>query len=128
ELEGVMVSFYEGEFDILLCTTIIESGLDIPNVNTILIDDADKLGLSQLHQLRGRVGRSSRQAYCYLLYKPFKELTETAEKRLQAIREFTDLGAGFRIAMRDMEIRGAGNLLGAEQHGQMAYVRFGLDC
>jgi transcription-repair coupling factor (superfamily II helicase) len=128
ELEDVMVSFYEGEYDILLSTTIIESGLDIPNVNTILINDADHFGLSQLHQLRGRVGRSSRQAYCYLLYKPFKELTETAEKRLQAIREFTDLGAGFKIAMRDMEIRGAGNLLGGEQHGQMVSVGFDLYC
>jgi transcription-repair coupling factor (superfamily II helicase) len=128
ELEDVMVSFYEGEHDILLCTTIIESGLDIPNVNTILINDADRLGLSQLHQLRGRVGRSSRQAYCYLLYKPFKELSETAEKRLQAVREFTELGAGFKIAMRDMEIRGAGNLLGGEQHGNMISVGFDLYC
>jgi transcription-repair coupling factor (superfamily II helicase) len=128
ELEDVMLSFYEGEYDILVCTTIIESGLDIPNVNTILINDADRLGLSQLHQLRGRVGRSSRQAYCYLLYKPFKELSETAEKRLQAVREFTDLGAGFQIAMRDMEIRGAGNLLGGEQHGNMVSVGFDLYC
>lgn len=128
ELEDVMLSFYEGEYDILLCTTIIESGLDIPNVNTILINDADRLGLSQLHQLRGRVGRSSRQAYCYLLYKPFKELSETAEKRLTAIREFTDLGAGFNIAMRDLEIRGAGNLLGGEQHGNMVSVGFDLYC
>jgi transcription-repair coupling factor (superfamily II helicase) len=128
ELEDVMLSFYEGEYDILACTTIIESGLDIPNVNTILINDADRYGLATLHQLRGRVGRSSRQAYCYLLYKPFKELTETAEKRLQAVREFTDLGAGFKIALRDMEIRGAGNLLGAEQHGQMAAVGFDLYC
>jgi transcription-repair coupling factor (superfamily II helicase) len=128
ELEDVMLAFYEGEFDILVCTTIIESGLDIPNVNTVLINDADRFGLSQLHQLRGRVGRSSRQAYCYLLYKPFKELTETAEKRLQAIREFTDLGAGFQIAMRDLEIRGAGNLLGGEQHGNMESVGFNLYC
>jgi transcription-repair coupling factor (superfamily II helicase) len=128
ELEDVMLSFYEGEYDILISTTIIESGLDIPNVNTILINNADQLGLSQLHQLRGRVGRSSRQAYCYLLYKPFKELSETAEKRLQAIREFTDLGAGFKIAMRDMEIRGAGNLLGGEQHGNMVSVGFDLYC
>ncbi len=128
ELEDVMVSFYEGEFDILVCTTIIESGLDIPNANTILINNADTLGLSQLHQLRGRVGRSSVQAYCYLLYRPFKELSETAEKRLQAVREFTDLGAGFKIAMRDMEIRGAGNLLGGEQHGNMVSVGFDLYC
>jgi transcription-repair coupling factor (superfamily II helicase) len=128
ELEDVMVALYEGEFDILVSTTIIENGLDIPNVNTILINDADKMGLSQLHQLRGRVGRSSRQAYCYLLYRPFKELTETAEKRLAAVREFTELGAGFRIAMRDMEIRGAGNLLGGEQHGHMISVGFDLYC
>jgi transcription-repair coupling factor (superfamily II helicase) len=128
ELEDVMVSFYEGEYDILLATTIIESGLDIPNVNTIMINDADRFGLSQLHQLRGRVGRSSVQAYCYLLYKPFKELTETAEKRLQAVREFTELGAGFKIAMRDMELRGAGNLLGGEQHGNMVSVGFDLYC
>ncbi|MGV3721060.1 MAG: transcription-repair coupling factor [Actinomycetota bacterium] len=128
ELEDVMLSFYEGEYDILLSTTIIESGLDIPNVNTILINDADRFGLSQLHQLRGRVGRSAVQAYCYLLYKPFKELTETAEKRLQAVREFTELGAGFKIAMRDMELRGAGNLLGGEQHGNMVSVGFDLYC
>jgi transcription-repair coupling factor (superfamily II helicase) len=128
ELEDVMVSFYEGEYDILLATTIIESGLDIPNVNTIMINDSDRFGLSQLHQLRGRVGRSSVQAYCYLLYKPFKELTETAEKRLQAVREFTELGAGFKIAMRDMELRGAGNLLGGEQHGNMVSVGFDLYC
>jgi transcription-repair coupling factor (superfamily II helicase) len=128
ELEDVMVSFYEGEYDILLSTTIIESGLDIPNVNTILINDADRFGLSQLHQLRGRVGRSAVQAYCYLLYKPFKELTETAEKRLQAVREFTELGAGFKIAMRDMELRGAGNLLGGEQHGNMVSVGFDMYC
>lgn len=128
ELEEVMLDFYEQKFDILLCTTIIENGLDIPNVNTMIINDADHLGLSQLHQLRGRVGRSSRQAYCYLLYKPYKELTETAEKRLQAVREFTDLGAGFRIALRDLEIRGAGNLLGGEQHGFMVSVGFDLYC
>ncbi len=128
ELEDVMLSFYDGEFDVLVCTTIIESGLDIPNVNTILIHNADFLGLSQLHQLRGRVGRSSRQAYCYLLYQPAKELSETAQQRLDAIREFTDLGAGFNIAMRDMEIRGAGNLLGAEQHGNMISVGFDLYC
>ena len=126
DLEEVMLDFYDGEYDILCCTTIIESGLDVPNVNTIIINDADHLGLAQLHQLRGRVGRSSKQAYCYLLYKPFKELTEVAEKRLQAVREFTELGAGFRIAMRDMEIRGAGNLLGGEQHGFIVSVGFDL--
>src|SRR5205085_8915529 len=125
-LEEVMLDFYDGEYDILCCTTIIESGLDVPNVNTIVINDADHLGLAQLHQLRGRVGRSSKQAYCYLLYKPFKVLTEVAEKRLQAVREFTELGAGFRIAMRDMEIRGAGNLLGGEQHGFIVSVGFDL--
>jgi transcription-repair coupling factor (superfamily II helicase) len=128
DLEEVMLDFYDHEFDILVCTTIIESGLDIPRVNTIIVNDADHLGLSQLHQLRGRVGRSSVQAYCYLLYKPFKQLTEVAEKRLQALRDFTDLGAGFKIALRDMEIRGAGNLLGGEQHGFMISVGFDLYC
>jgi transcription-repair coupling factor (superfamily II helicase) len=128
DLEEVMLDFYDHEFDILVSTTIIESGLDIPNVNTIVINDADRLGLAQLHQLRGRVGRSSRQAYCFLLYKPLKQLTEVAEKRLQALREFAELGAGFKIALRDMEIRGAGNLLGAEQHGSMVAVGFDLYC
>jgi transcription-repair coupling factor (superfamily II helicase) len=128
DLEEVMLDFYDREFDILLSTTIIESGLDIPNVNTIVIHDADHMGLAQLHQLRGRVGRSSRQAYCFLLYKPMKQLTEVAEKRLQALREFAELGAGFKIALRDMEIRGAGNLLGAEQHGFMVAVGFDLYC
>src|SRR5262249_32387482 len=128
DLEEVMLDFYDQKFDILVCTTIIENGLDIPNVNTMVVNDADHLGLAQLHQLRGRVGRSSRQAYSYLLYRPFKELTEVAEKRLQAIREFTDLGAGFRIALRDLEIRGAGNLLGGEQHGFMVSVGFDLYC
>jgi transcription-repair coupling factor (superfamily II helicase) len=128
ELEDVMLDFYEHKFDLLLCTTIIENGLDIPNANTMIMNDADHLGLAQLHQLRGRVGRSVRQAYCYLLYKPFKELTETAEKRLQAVRDFTDLGAGFRIALRDLEIRGAGNLLGGEQHGFLVSVGFDLYC
>jgi len=128
ELERVMMDFYEHKFDILICTTIIESGLDIPNANTIVINEADKLGLAQLYQLRGRVGRSDRQAYAYMIYKPDKVLTEIAEKRLDAIREFTDLGSGFRIAMRDLEIRGAGNLLGAEQSGQMAAVGFDLYC
>jgi transcription-repair coupling factor (superfamily II helicase) len=128
DLEEVMLAFYDHEFDILACTTIIESGLDIPRSNTIIINDADHLGLAQLHQLRGRVGRASQQAYCYLLYKPFKQLTEVAEKRLQAVRDFTELGAGFKIALRDMEIRGAGNLLGAEQHGFMISVGFDLYC
>jgi len=128
ELERVMMDFYEHKFDILVCTTIIESGLDIPNANTIIINDSDKLGLAQLYQLRGRVGRSDRQAYAYLLYRPDKILTEIAEKRLDAIREFTDLGSGYRIALRDLEIRGAGNLLGQEQSGQMAAVGFDLYC
>ena len=128
ELERVMMDFYEHKFDVLVCTTIIESGLDIPNANTIIVNDADKLGLAQLYQLRGRVGRSDRQAYAYLLYRPDKMLTEVAEKRLDAIREFTDFGSGYRIAMRDLEIRGAGNLLGAEQSGQMAAVGFDLYC
>lgn len=128
ELERVMMDFYEHKFDVLVCTTIIESGLDIPNANTIIINEADKLGLAQLYQLRGRVGRSDRQAYAYLIYKPDKVLSEIAEKRLDAIREFTELGSGFRIAMRDLEIRGAGNLLGAEQSGQVAAVGFDLYC
>jgi len=128
ELERVMMDFYEHRFDVLVCTTIIESGLDIPNANTIVINESDKLGLAQLYQLRGRVGRSDRQAYAYLLYRPDKIISEVAEKRLDAIREFTELGSGFRIALRDLEIRGAGNLLGAEQSGQMAAVGFDLYC
>lgn len=128
DLEQVMMDFYEHKFDVLVCTTIIESGLDIPNANTIIVNEADKLGLAQLYQLRGRVGRSDRQAYAYLLFRTDKVLSEIAEKRLDAIREFTELGSGFRIAMRDLEIRGAGNLLGAEQSGQMAAVGFDLYC
>ncbi len=128
ELEAVMLRFVRREVDVLVCTTIIESGLDIPNVNTILIDNAPYMGLAQLYQLRGRVGRSPRQAYCYLLFDPRRMLTETAEKRLEAIREFTQLGSGFQIALRDLEIRGAGNLLGAEQHGFMISVGFDLYC
>ncbi len=128
ELERVMMDFYDGKFDVLVCTTIIESGLDIPNANTIVINDSDKLGLAQLYQLRGRVGRSDRQAFAYLLHRPNKQLTDIAEKRLAAIREFTDLGSGFRVAMRDLEIRGAGNLLGTQQSGNMAAVGFDLYC
>lgn len=128
ELEDVMVGFYNGDFDVLLCTTIIENGLDVPLANTIIIDGAENFGLSQLYQMRGRVGRSSRLAYAYFLYKKDRVLTEIAQKRLQAIRDFTELGAGFKIAMRDLEIRGAGNLLGAEQHGQIAGVGFALYC
>ena len=114
--------------DVLVCTTIIESGLDMPNVNTIIVEDADKMGLSQLYQLRGRVGRSNRLAYAYITYKRDKILSEIAEKRLQAIKEFTEFGSGFKIAMRDLEIRGAGNLLGPEQHGHMESVGYDMYC
>ncbi|MGE5576170.1 MAG: transcription-repair coupling factor [Syntrophothermus sp.] len=127
-LEQVMMDFLRGEYDILLSTTIIESGLDIPNVNTLIVYDADKMGLAQLYQLRGRVGRSNRVAYAYFTYRKDKILTEEAEKRLQAIKEFTELGSGFKIAMRDLEIRGAGNILGPEQHGFIASVGFDLYC
>lgn len=128
DLENVMLDFMEQQYDILVCTTIIESGLDIPSVNTIIINDADKLGLAQLYQLRGRVGRSDVQAYAYCLYKPQKILSEQAQGRLKAIREFTSLGSGYQIALRDMEIRGVGNILGAEQHGHMIAVGFDLYC
>lgn len=128
ELEVIMEDFIEGEIDVLVCTTIIETGLDIPNVNTIIIQDADKMGLSQLYQLRGRVGRSNRTSYAYFMYRKDKVLQEMAEKRLQTIREFTEFGSGFRIAMRDLEIRGAGSLLGAEQHGHMETVGYDLYC
>lgn len=128
QLEDAMIAFFEGECDVLLCTTIVENGLDVPLANTIIIDGADHFGLSQLYQMRGRVGRSSRLAYAYFLYRPEKALSEVAEKRLQAIRDFTELGAGFKIAMRDLEIRGAGNLLGAEQHGHIAGVGFATYC
>lgn len=128
QLEQVMLEFLEGEYDVLLCTTIIETGLDIPNVNTLIVDEADRMGLSQLYQLRGRVGRSHRLAYAYFTYRRDKVLTEVAEKRLQAIREFTEFGSGFKIAMRDLEIRGAGNFLGPEQHGHMMAVGFDMYC
>lgn len=128
QIESVMVDFYEGNYDLLLCTSIVENGLDVPNANTIIIYDADRLGLSQLYQMRGRVGRSRRRAYAYFMYRPDKLLTETAEKRLQAIKEFTELGAGFKLAMRDLEIRGAGNLLGSQQHGNIAAVGFAMYC
>lgn len=128
ELEKIMIDFINGESDVLVSTTIIESGIDIPNANTILILDADKLGLAQLYQLRGRVGRSNRIAYAYLMYKKDSVLSETAEKRLRAIKEFTEFGAGFKVAMRDLEIRGAGNLLGTEQHGHMLDVGYELYC
>ena len=127
-LENTMLEFLEGKYDVLLCSTIIENGLDITNVNTIVIYDADKLGLSQLYQLRGRVGRGARLGYAYLTYRENKVLTEVADKRLAAIREFTQFGAGFKIAMRDLEIRGAGELLGAEQSGHMAEVGYELYC
>ena len=128
ELEKKMYDFISGETDVLVSTTIIETGLDISNVNTMIIFDADNLGLSQLYQLRGRVGRSNRTSYAFLLYRKGKYLSEVAEKRLHAIREFTELGSGFKIAMRDLEIRGAGNLLGAEQHGHMQAVGYDLYC
>jgi transcription-repair coupling factor (superfamily II helicase) len=125
-LEDTMMAFYQKEFDVLVCTTIVESGLDIPNVNTILIDNSDKFGLSQLYQLRGRVGRSRTQAYAYLLYQRNKVLSTIAEQRLGAVREFSDLGSGYKIALRDLELRGAGNLLGAEQSGTVAQIGFDL--
>lgn len=128
QLEQVMLDFYSGKYDVLLSTTIIENGLDIPRANTLLVCDADHFGLAQLYQLRGRVGRSNRLAYAYFMYQPSKVLSEVAEKRLTAIREFTEFGSGFKIAMRDLEIRGAGNLLGAEQHGNMAAVGYALYC
>ena len=128
ELEKIMLDFVDGEIDVLVSTTIIETGLDIPNANTMIIHDADRMGLSQLYQLRGRVGRSNRTAYAFLMYKRDKMLREEAEKRLQAIREFTELGSGIKIAMRDLEIRGAGNILGAEQHGHMEAVGYDLYC
>jgi len=126
QLEQVMLAFAAGAWDVLVCTTIIESGLDIPNVNTIVIDRADALGLAQLYQLRGRVGRSARRAYAYLLYRRRDRLSEVARKRLQAIFNASELGAGFQIALADLEIRGAGNILGAEQHGHIAAVGFDL--
>ena len=125
-LGDVMQSMAEGEIQVLVCTTIIETGLDIPNANTLIIENADRFGLSQLHQLRGRVGRSTRHAYAYFTYRPEKNLTEVAEKRLSAIRDFAEFGSGFKIAMRDLEIRGAGNLLGAEQSGHMSSVGYDM--
>ncbi|MBR5762548.1 MAG: transcription-repair coupling factor, partial [Lachnospiraceae bacterium] len=128
EIERIMYDFIKGDIDVLVSTTIIETGIDIPNVNTMIIHDSDRLGLSQLYQLRGRVGRSNRTAYAFLMYKRDKILEEVAEKRLQTIREFTDLGSGYKIAMRDLEIRGAGNILGMSQHGHMAAVGYDLYC
>jgi transcription-repair coupling factor (superfamily II helicase) len=128
ELSRVMIDFTKSKYQMFLCTTIIESGLDMPNVNTIIVDEADKMGLAQLYQLRGRVGRSSRIAYAYLTYRPDKVITEAAGKRLNAIREFNEMGAGMKIALRDLEIRGAGNILGPEQHGYIQAVGFDLYC
>lgn len=128
ELEDIMFRFINGEYDVLVCTVIIESGLDMPNVNTIIVEDSDKMGLAQLYQLRGRVGRSNRMAYAYITYKKDKVLSEIAEKRLQAIKEFTEFGSGFKIAMRDLQIRGAGNLLGAQQHGHIDSVGYDMYC
>jgi transcription-repair coupling factor (superfamily II helicase) len=126
ELEDVMMDFVSGDYDVLVSTTIIESGIDIPNVNTILVFDADRFGLSQLYQLRGRVGRANRVAFAYLLHRRDKVLTEVSEKRLRTIRDFTEFGAGFKIAVRDLEIRGEGNLLGSQQHGHMATIGYEL--
>ncbi|RKQ14736.1 transcription-repair coupling factor [Ureibacillus endophyticus] len=126
QLESIILSFLDGEYDVLVTTTIIETGVDMPNVNTLIVHDADRMGLSQLYQLRGRVGRSNRIAYAYFMYQRDKVLTDVAEQRLQAIKEFTELGSGFKIAMRDLSIRGAGNLLGAQQHGFIDSVGFDL--
>lgn len=128
ELENIMMAFIQKDINVLVCTTIVETGLDIANANTIIINNADHMGLSQLYQLRGRVGRSNKAAYAYLMYQKDKVLKEIAEKRLQAIKQFTQLGAGFKIAMRDLEIRGAGNLLGAQQHGHMEAIGYDLYC
>jgi transcription-repair coupling factor (superfamily II helicase) len=128
QLEQIMIDFVNYQYDILVCTTIIESGLDIPNVNTIIINRADALGLAQLYQLRGRVGRDRYKAYGYLLYPEDRAITENSQKRLRAIEEFTDLGSGFKIALRDLEIRGTGNILGPEQHGYIAAVGYEMYC
>lgn len=124
KLEKIMLDFIDGKYDVLLCTTIIEAGLDIPNANTIIINEAQRFGLSDLHQLRGRVGRSNKKAFCYLLTPPMPMLNDEAQKRLRAIEEFSDLGSGFNIALRDLDIRGAGNLLGAEQSGFINDIGF----
>jgi len=128
QLEQVMLDFVAGAYDVLVCTTIIETGLDITNVNTLVVKEADQLGLAQLYQLRGRVGRSNRLAYAYFTFRRDRLLGEAAEKRLRAIRDFTDFGSGFRLAKRDLEIRGAGNLLGTEQHGNISVVGFEMYC
>src|SRR5207247_6209664 len=128
QLERTMLDFVDHTYDILLATTIVESGLDIPNANTIFIDDADQYGLADLHQLRGRVGRYKHRAYCYLLLDGNKQVSPTAARRLKAMEEFTSLGAGFKIALRDLEIRGAGNILGTQQSGHIAAVGYELYC
>ncbi|MEG0289731.1 MAG: TRCF domain-containing protein, partial [Carnobacterium sp.] len=126
QLENILFQFIEGEYDVLVTTTIIETGVDIPNVNTLFVENADHMGLSQLYQLRGRVGLSTRVAYAFFLYQGYKVFNEVSEKRLQAIKDFTELGSGFKIAMRDLSIRGAGNLLGSQQHGFIDSVGFDL--
>ena len=126
ELSAVMQQMVEGEAQVLVCTTIIETGIDIANVNTLIIEDADRMGLAQLHQIRGRIGRSARRAYAYMTYRRGKILSEVASKRLTAIREYVEFGSGFKIAMRDLEIRGAGNLLGPEQSGYMMSVGYDM--
>ena len=126
ELSDIWRKLLDHEIDVLVCTTIIETGVDVPNVNTLIIEDADHMGLSQLHQLRGRVGRSPRRAYAYLTFRRGKALTDIAYKRLESIREYTEFGSGFKIAMRDLEIRGAGNILGGEQHGHMESVGYDM--
>ena len=128
ELEEIMESFIKKEINVLICTTILESGIDIPNANTIIVENADRLGLAQLYQIRGRVGRSDRQAYSYIMYRRDKLLSEVADKRLKAIKEFTEFGSGFKIAMRDLEIRGAGSMLGEMQHGHMEQVGYDTYC
>lgn len=128
ELEDIMIDFVNKEINVLICTTILESGIDIPNANTIIVEDADRLGLAQLYQIRGRVGRSDKQAYAYITYKRDKLINEVAEKRLKAIKEFTEFGSGFKIAMRDLEIRGAGSLIGEMQHGHMDQVGYDTYC
>ena len=122
EIEDIMEEFIDGKTDILVCTTILESGIDIPNANTIIVENADRMGLAQLYQIRGRVGRSDRQGYAYITYKRDKMLSEDASKRLKAIKEFTEFGAGFKIATRDLQIRGAGSIFGEIQHGHMEQV------
>ena len=128
EIEEIMFDFISGKTNVLVCTTILESGIDIPNANTIIVENAERLGLAQLYQIRGRVGRSDRQAYAYVMYRRDKILSEVADKRLKSIREFTEFGSGFKIAMRDLEIRGAGSLLGEIQHGHMEQVGYDMYC